>query len=248
MGSLDAVHTPHARLRLAALLLGATVAAVACGGGGGGGGDDDTTMPVEPTADSSAETAGATTSTLPPCSAAHHLVAFDVFGTLSLSDDDAANWLQDAANEPEPRPGAAAITAAYHSLGYEIWYVTTLPVGLSIGATPFDDAMNGWFQRHGYPTGPSTSIYTVASSGDAVLSIVDALVDFTFESENASTDAAYTDNEDKAYALVTGGIPVDRLFTLGSGAASHGSTALPADDMVAHLPAVQALDQVCESG
>ncbi len=214
---------------------------------GGDDGDGDATVPVAPTAESSAETTQASPSTLPPCSAARHLVAFDVFGTLSLSDEDVVAWIQDPANDPDPRPGAADLAATYRSLGYEIWYVTTMPVGVGIGDQPLDDALNAWFQRHGFPTGEGTSIYTVSTTGDAVLSIADALLEFQFGSE-MSTDAAYTDNEDKAYALITGGISTDRMFTLGSGAASHGSTALTADDMIAHVATVQALGKVCEPG
>ena len=138
MGSRDAAHGQQGGQRIAALLLSPLLAltAAACGGDDG---DGDATVPVAPTAEASPETTQASPSTLPPCSAARHLVAFDVFGTLSLSDEDVVAWIQDPANDPDPRPGAAHLAATYRSLGYEIWYVTTMPVGVGIGDQPLGE-------------------------------------------------------------------------------------------------------------
>jgi hypothetical protein len=63
--------------------------------------------------------------------------------------------------------------------------------------------------------------------------------------EGASLDAAYTDNEDKALAFKSA-VPSERVYTLGSGASTSGTTPIPDDDMVAHLADIEALAPVCQ--
>jgi hypothetical protein len=228
--------------RYVAAVLPLALIATACGGDG----RDDGAVPTSQQVETPEDVTAASPSTLSPCSAARYLVAFDVFGTLSLADQDLVDWLGDPSNEPEPRPGAAEVVSAYRSLGYEIWYVTTVPVQLSIGDQPFEDALRGWLERHWLPIGQGTSIHTWAGGGDDMLSIVDGLL--RFSGEGVTADAGYTDNQDKAEALMTGGIPPERTFTLGSGAGTRGSTAIPAGDMFAHVATVQGLGKVCEPG
>jgi hypothetical protein len=224
--------------RAALGLLPLALLAVACGTGDGKAASGD-----------AAETAASTTtppSTLPPCADTHHRVALDVFGFMTLADDDFTQWLEDATDEPLARPGVADLVAAYQALGYEIWYVTTVPSSVKIGDVPFDNALRDWLTRHGFPTGQGTSIYLWDHGDKAVLSITDALLELS--AKHISVDAGYTDDQDKGYAMITGGIPAAHMYTLGPGAGTSGTKAIANDDVIPHAHAVAQLPRICAKG
>jgi hypothetical protein len=191
-----------------------------------------------------AETVESTTPPTPKCSESRHIAVFDYFGFLSMSDEDLRTWLDDPADAPDPRPGAAATVSAYRSLGYEIAYLTTVPVNMMIGEQPIDDAIRTWLSTNGFPGGEGTTIMTW-ETGDAIVGITNQLL--RFAGQDISVDAGYTDNADKAYAIITGGVPADHMYTIGSGSGAQGSRAIPGDDVVAHAENVAALPKVCEA-
>jgi len=197
-------------------------------------------------AGAAAQTAESTTpspATLPPCTASRHLAVFDYFGFLSMSDEELRQWLDDPTDPPDVRPGTAETVSAYRSLGYEIAYLTTVPVNMTIGDVPIDDAIREWLAQHGFPGGEGTTIITW-ESGDAIIGITNQLL--RFAGQDVSVDVGYTDNQDKAYAIITGGVPADHMYTIGSGAGTEGSLAIPEDDVIAHSHNVARLPKVCE--
>jgi hypothetical protein len=208
------------------------------GAGCGNGGDTtggDTAAVVETTAPP--------VTTLPSCAASRHLAVFDFFGFLSASDQDLRQWLDDPTDPPDVRPGTVETVSAYRSLGYEIAYLTTVPVNMTIGDVPIDDAIRNWLAQHGFPGGDGTTIITW-ESGDAIIGITNQLL--RFAGQEVSVDIGYTDNQDKAYAIITGGVPADHMYTIGSGAGTEGSLAIPEDDVIAHSHNVARLPKVCE--
>ena len=193
-----------------------------------------------------AETAESTASTAPPmpsCADSRHIAVFDFFGFLSMNDQDLTDWLADPTDEPDVRPGTPEAVNGYRSLGYEIAYLTTVPVNMTIGDVPIDDAIRTWLAARGFPGGEGTTIMTW-ETGDAIIGITNQLL--RFAGQDISVDAGYTDNEDKAYAIITGGVPAGKMYTIGSGAGSQGSRAIPDDDVMAHAQKVQGLPKICE--
>jgi hypothetical protein len=212
------------------------VVAVGCSGSGDGGADADTAAAVESTA--------TTEPALASCAESRHVAVFDFFGFLSASDEDLAQWAADPTDAPDVRPGTPELVSAYRSLGYEIAYLTTVPVNFAIGDAPIDDAIRDWLAQHGFPGGEGTTIMTW-ESGDAIIGITNQLL--RFAGQDITTAAGYTDNEDKAYAIITGGVPAERMYTVGSGAGTQGSQAIPDDDVPAHALEVQELPEICET-
>jgi hypothetical protein len=183
------------------------------------------------------------TTALPACGQSRHLAVFDFFGFLSMNDQDLADWMADPSDAPDVRPGTPEAVSAYRSLGYEIAYLTTVPVNLMIGDQAIDDAIRDWLAQRGFPGGEGTTIMTW-ESGDAMIGITNQLL--RFAGQDISVDVGYTDNEDKAYAIITGGVSADHMYTIGSGAGTQGSRAIPNDDVQTHAGKVQALPKVCE--
>ena len=67
------------------------------------------------------------------------------------------------------------------------------------------------------------------------------------KAEGATIEAAYTDNEDKAFAFKTA-VPSQAVYTLGTGAAATGTTPIPGDDMVTHASTVAGQPALCRAG
>jgi hypothetical protein len=212
------------------------MAATGCSGSSGDGTDADTAAAVATTA--------STVPPLAPCAESRHIAVFDFFGFLSAHDEDLRQWLDDPTDPPDVRPGTPELASAYRSLGYEVGYLTTAPPNMMIGEMPIDDAMRDWLTQHGFPGGPGTQIMTW-DSGDPIIWITNQLL--RLAGQDVSTDAGYTDNEDKAYAMITGGVPAEHTYTVGSGAGTQGSQAIPEDDVQAHAVKVEALPKICET-
>ncbi len=174
-------------------------------------------------------------------------MAFDIHGTLTTDEDAVDTWLTDPSAEPEPRPGAAEVVAAYRERGYEILYTTGTPTSVRIGGEPAADALTGWLARHELPTGEGTNLHTWDTAGDESVQLTDEFL--RLRGEGVSADAGYTNNDEDVHAYTLGGIPQERVFTLGAEAINElGSSPIPADDLLAHLGTVQALPKICEPG
>lgn len=211
--------------RVAAALVPLAIVTLACGEGGGSSGAD-ASVPA----------------TLALCADERHVVAFDVFGTLTPSDGDLVDWLADASALPDVRPGAAQLASAYRTRGFEVLYITTVPGDVEVGGRPVGDALAGWLDENGFPTGDSTHLWLWDGNHTPMQGISDELR--RLRDEGASVDAAYTDNEDKAFTLKSG-VPSDNVFTLGGGAGSTGTTPVPGDDLETHATEVTGLGQIC---
>jgi hypothetical protein len=221
---------------LALLLAVAVGAPAACASG-----DDDSEVASPPPLDTET-TAPLGSTTAPPCAQARHAVAFDFLGTLTPQNDLAAAA---AANLDVPvRSGAADVVTAYRDRGYEILYVSTAPANFPVDDQPLVDVLTMWLGRNGFPTGDGTRIWTWDSGGDAIVALVEELL--RLEQSDVTVDAGYTDDADKAHAMASGGIPAAGLWTLGAAAATPGSTAVPNDDLVAHVATVERLGMICQ--
>ena len=213
----------------AAATVALALGAVACAGG-----DDD-----------AATSASATTTGLTACAEDRHVVAFDYFGTVTVQADNLGAWLADPVGAvPPARPGVADVANAYKSLGYEIIYLTTAPSEITVAERPIRDSILDWLLVNGFPIGDDASLWVWDGTHTPMRGIAsefDRLV-----SEGASIDAAYTDNEDKAFAFKTA-VPSDHVFTIGTASMTTGVTPVPNDDMVAHAAEVAAQSPVCAS-
>jgi hypothetical protein len=220
------------KMRRAAVgLLPLTLAMAGCSGSG------------DAVSDELAETVESTAPPMLSCTESRHVAVFDFFGFLSMSDDDLSQWLEDPTDVPDVRPGAPETVSAYRSLGYEIAYLTTVPVNMTVGEVPIDDAIRTWLAERGFPGGEGTTIMTW-ESGDAIIGITNQLL--RFAGQDVNVDIGYTDNEDKAYAIITGGVPADHMYTIGSGAGTQGSKAIPDDDVQTHAQKLSTLSEICE--
>ncbi len=213
--------------RVAALLLPLALGLAGCGGA------------------DSPEVAAPPPTTLAPCSTDRHVVVFDYFGTISMDDDDLLDWIAAPASPPPARPGVADVAAAYRSRGYEVLYITTAPTFLEIGERPVGDRIAEWLTDAGFPMGEGVVMW-VWDGNETPMRGISAELE-RLVGEGASVDAAYTDNEDKAFAFKSA-VPSERVFTLGTGASTTGTSPVPGDDMVAHVAEVELLDQVCQTG
>lgn len=233
----------------ATMTLPAVLALAGCGGGGGG--EDET--PAATAEPPETTTAGAATDapTGPrPCREDRHMVVFDFAGMLTLQDEAAVvnDWLN--GDPPEPRPGAPELSQAYRERGYEILYLTAAPSDLMVDGLPVATAVQEWLGDNGFPTDPEgTSVLGYTGSGDvsaAILAITDELL--RLASENVGLDAGYTDDEERVYPLASGGIPPERIYTIGPDAGAAGTTPLAGDDVQAHVGTVEELPPVCTPG
>lgn len=224
MGNTSDRWSGRARATLFAALL-AALGATACGGD-----DASTASTTAPT-------------TLPPCTGLRHVVAFDFFGTITGADDDLGAWLETVEDPPEARPGAAAVVSAYRALGYEILYVTTTPPSVQVGDAAIGDAIAGWLDANGFPWGDGTHLWVWDGNHTPMSGLGDEMKRLT--DEGASVDAAYTDNQDKAFAFKTS-VPSESVFTIGPEVLTSGST--PVTDLQAHAAEVEASPPVCRPG
>lgn len=202
-------------------------------------GDDEGELSLEaPAGSTTADTA------LPSCEDVEHAVVFSVFGAATEGDgNEAATWVADPAAEPVARSGAADLVRAYQDLGYDILYVTTLSSGTQIGERPLVDAITVWLGVNDFPLGEDTRVWAWDGEGDASVALIEELA--RLNTAGAELGAGYASDPDLVFPLISGGISRDRMFTLEAAASEETSTSLP-EDFGEHLPAVQALDPVCE--
>ena len=165
-----------------------------------------------------------------------------MFGTLTPTDGDLGDWLADGGAPPDVRPGAAQLASAYRARGFEVLYITTVPGDVEVGGRPIADALAGWLDENGFPAGDGIHVWLWDGNHTPMQGISDELG--RLRDEGASVDAAYTDNEDKAFTLKSG-VPSDKVFTLGDEAGSTGTTPVPGDDLETHATEVTGLGQIC---
>lgn len=239
MGNRDWSYGRRAgRLAAVAALLITAGTAGACAG------DDDsqTSAPPEPLDAESTSTPESTTT--PLCAEARHLVVFDIFGTLTLADQDYDAWVLNPGNEPDLRPGGAEVATVYRERGYELLYVTTATADTRIGGAQVPEALTGWLDGNGFPTGEGTRIWTWDARGSGMVAMVDELL--RLGGAGVSTDAGYTDNPEVARALSSGGVTPEALYSMGQATGTPGTVTLPEDDFEAHVPTVEQLPMVCQ--
>jgi len=236
-------------LRVAALAVPLVLMATACGGDGDGSLAED--LPTTASSVSETETG------MLPCAEDRHLVAFDIIGFLTQENFEVlGTWNANSNIPPTARAGSIELVQAYRQQGYEILYVTTIPVG-QFGEPTVEEVVTEWLQVTGYPVDGGSHVWVWDGEGRADrqtwVGIADELL--RFAGEGVSIDASYTENTDKAYAFGTGGVPVDRNFTLtpieGLGEETPSSaptTLIPNDDLMAHAATITQLPPVCEVG
>jgi hypothetical protein len=193
--------------------------------------------------DDGTETATSTSATLASCADERHVVVFDYFGLVTPRDDNLGAWLADPAGAVPPvRPGVVDVANAYRSQGREILYLTTAPEEITVSGRPIRAEISDWLVRNGFPLGDGASLWVWDGTHTPMRGITsefDRLV-----AEGATIDAAYTDNEDKAFAFKIA-VPSDHIFTVGSGSGTTGVTPVANDDMVAHAAEVATEPPVC---
>jgi hypothetical protein len=209
----------------------------ACAGG------DDSSEVASPGPLDTETTAAPGSTTEPPCSQERHVVVFDYAGTLTL--EDAVTVVQQEFQVP-PRPGSADVVNAYRDRGYEIMYVVTAPATMPVGETTLDDTLTVWLTSNGFPLDEGARLWTWEEGGDPMVAIVEELL--RLGQADVTIDAAYTDDLDKANALASGGVATSGLWTLGEAAGMAGATAVPDDDLTAHVATVERLGMVCQPG
>jgi hypothetical protein len=244
MGRETATAAPiRARFAVAVFAPLALVALAACGGAND---DDQPTALSETTTPAPTEAEGT-----PACSQARHSVVLDFAGFITDGPDNDmwGPWIT-GVGDPTPRPGTIELTQAYRDRGYELIYVTTAPAEITIDGVPVPDAAQQWLKDNGYAwdDGATRVIgYNGNQSGgpDAVLSITSELIRLT-TTDGVTHDVGYTNNADKAHAMTSGGVPLQRLFMIGEEAGTEGTTAIPGDDLSAHITqVVSPLPPVC---
>jgi hypothetical protein len=190
-----------------------------------------------------------TATTLPACGGEErHAVVFDMAGSLAEDAESVDEWLTDEGSPAAPAPGAADLTQAYRSRGYEVLYATTVKTDRTVDGQPVLDALSDWLTTNGFAVGTGTRIFGLdpaSPRGDvATLALTDELV--RTRSSGTIVDYGYSDNPEKILAFETGGVAPEHMFSLNDGAGTNGSTAIPGDDLVAHRAMVDSLPKVCE--
>jgi hypothetical protein len=238
----------HGRRMFAMAMACSLFVAGACGG------DDDAAESAAPNvgqSDAATSTDGGEEG-LRPCSEDRHLAVFDLLGVL-IDTASIGYWVDAAVEEqPTPYPGTVEVVSAYRQRGYEVLYITTFAVGETVydGRT-FVDAVSQWLEAKGFPTGEGTHLWAWDGNrgpgGTTWTSITDELL--RFKGEGVSVDVGYTENDDKAYAYLTAGVPGERIFVPESFSETVPSThtAIPGDDYAAHVASVEELPEVCQA-
>jgi hypothetical protein len=238
VGFATAVTTTHtcpmgkprwgARARVATACAALVMAAAACAGGGG-----------------SDETATSTSAKLASCADERHVVAFDFFGTITMQDDNLGAWLADPAGAKPPfRAGVVDVAKAYQGRGYEILYLSTAPEEITVEGRPLRAGISDLLVQNGFPLGDGATLWLWDNTHTPMRGIAAEFERLV--GEGATIDAAYTDNQDKAFAFKTA-VPSDGVFTVGTGSAASGVTPVPNDDMVAHAAEIAAQPPICRS-
>lgn len=206
----------------------------------GSGNETDGTLPTTITGPANGET------TVPPCDRERHAVVFDVDGTLADDSEALDDWVEGDGSTPDPRPGAAELTKAYLTLGYEILYVTTSPTDQLVDDRPVLDALTDWLTTNGFAVGTGTRIFGLdpASPRTPTVALADELV--RTRSEGVVVDYGYSGSAEKVLAFQTGGVAPTHTFSINEDAGANGSTAIPSDDLVSHRAMVDGLPKVCE--
>jgi hypothetical protein len=113
------------------------------------------------------------------------------------------------------------------------------------------DAVTVWLGLNSFPVGEGVQVWAPPGdgSGDPSVALIEELT--RLGAGGLTIDAGYAGDQDAVLPLVAGGVPRDRVFTLGAtgGAVTEdsdvSSTPLSDDDMSAHVAEVQALDPIC---
>jgi hypothetical protein len=227
--------------------------AAACGGGDENSANNNPFLSEQPavTGPTSTEVAG-----LRPCAESRHVVAFDVAGLLTVEESIELLNAWNQGTRPTPRPGTPEVASAYRDRGYEVLYLVGMPSTVTLDDVPVNQALDSWLLDNGYPTGVGTHYwFWDAAEGTTVWTAISNEL-LRFAGEGATIDAGYTENPERAYALATGGVKTDRLFTLESMPVENvvtddgmppgpKSTPLVADDFNAHLTKIEELPPVC---
>jgi hypothetical protein len=205
--------------------------------------DGDATEISDGEATSTTERAGTTappgTTELPTCSDARHLVVFGLIGTLTATDDELTTWTDNPDYVMEARSGAVELVNAYVDSGYQVIYTTRGEVDLDIHGTPYDEALAGWLNDHGFPYDDRARVLTAATD----VRLADELLEWA--RAGGSTDAAYTNLPSDIPAAVSGGVPRERIYTLGEAGDVDGTEPIPNGDLTDHLDSMGAPEEVC---
>ena len=153
-----------------------------------------------------------------------------------------SGWIADRPAPPPARPGGRGRGDRLPARGYEVLYITTAP-GPRHRATCRRRRHLRLAHRERVPDGrrrdPVGVGRYVHPDGGVSPAELDRLV-----RRGRHVDAAYTDNEDKAFAFKSA-VPSERVFTLGARPCPHGATPVPGDDMVPTRPQVEAARTRC---
>lgn len=224
----------HEKL-LAAILLATVALGAACG-------EDDPSDSGEEATETIDGEASSTTATtdLPACADAKQLVFLSFDGFLTMGGDEFDTW---SASFPdyamEPRPGAVELASAYHDSGYELVYATSGSSDLDINGTPYDDALAQWFEAAGFPYGERARVLYDASG----TTVTDELLSWSTRGGTAHT--AYTNMTEDIARLRAGGMPKDRIYTLGDASGVDDTVAIPSEDLSAHLTSMGEPETIC---
>lgn len=203
--------------------------APACGNGGGGDGSETTAGPPPETSAGGSEPAATT-----PCEDGRPAVVIDVF-MLMPGIDQLSQWLADPAYDPVVVAGGPEMLQGYRQRGYDVVYLSALPVDMRVGPQPIAEAIEGWLGSHGFPTGAGTHL-RVSWDGElierALLYKTEVLVELA--GSGVSPHYGYANSEDDVLALLNGGIPAERIFTIAPAAGFRDTSPVADADWTEH--------------
>jgi hypothetical protein len=129
--------------------------------------------------------------------------------------------------------------------------VALLPSETVIGDRPVVDAVTVWLGINSFPVGEGATVWAPQGDGSGDLSV--ALIEELTRRgvSGLEIDAGYTGNANLALPLVSGGVPGDKVFTLGSSGGDVAgtdvtSTPISDDELAAHRAEVQAFEPICQ--
>ncbi len=177
------------------------------------------------------------------CSPAPAIVT-DIDETLTLSDEEFLQQLQDGTYDPVMRDGASDLIQGYADRGYRILYLTARSESLTLAGTgePSRDATERWLEEHDFPVDAETTEVVLADSvvlgsaaadykSDALATREDGGWSFEYAYGNAETDiAAYEATMiDKTQTFIIGehAGEMDTVAIEGEGWVEHATDYLP---------------------
>ena len=149
-----------------------------------------------------------------------HVVVTDIDETMTISNGEIADEIEDPANRPKLNVGAKELTLTYEEKGYYMMYLTARSYHLQ-------NLSRAWLTEQGLAFGHLETAYKVVED-EAAVEYKGGFIKRLKEDLGFNVFAGYGNADSDADGYEHGGIPKDRIFIIGKLAGYNGT--VPIDE------------------